>query len=242
MRRVLPKAAFFVIYKSQSNSPKNMQNRPRYTPKRDSEPKQETRRFVAAENKTYIAFFKPYGVLTQFTQPEDSDKEVLSSFGFPPHVYPLGRLDYDSEGLLILSDDARLNSALLDPSKGHRRVYLVQVEKVPTSEELKVFTRGIVIGNYKTRPARAELLECEPQLPPRAVPIRERKNIPTSWLKLTLTEGKNRQVRKMTAAVGYPTLRLVRSEIGGIKLDSLNLEPGQWRKLTQEEVAKLFER
>lgn len=217
-----------------------MQNRPRFTQKQDSKPKQEPKRFITSDSKTYIAFFKPYGVLTQFTQPADSNKEVLASFGFPPHVYPLGRLDYDSEGLLILTDDARLNSALLDPSKGHRRVYLVQVENVPTVEDLKVFTRGIVIGNYKTRPARAELLDHEPSLPPRAVPIRERKNIPTAWLRLTLTEGKNRQVRKMTASIGHPTLRLVRSEIGGIKLDDLGLEPGQWRKLTPEEVANLF--
>ncbi len=219
-----------------------MQKRPRFHKNRESgplDPGKETR-FVPNDKKTYIAFFKPYGVLTQFTQPPDSDKQVLSAFGFPPHVYPLGRLDFDSEGLLILTDDARLNSALLDPSHGHRRVYLVQVEKVPKPDELKVFGRGIIIGNYKTKPARAELIDGEPTLPPRAVPIRERKNVPTAWIQLTLTEGKNRQVRKMTAAVGYPTLRLVRVEIGGVKLGDLELEPGHWRKLTHAEVEKLF--
>lgn len=142
--------------------------------------------------------------------------------------------------MLILSDDARLNSALLDPAEGHKRVYLAQVENVPDAKDLNVFSRGVVIGNYKTRPAHAQLLEADPDLPPRAVPIRERKNIPTAWLRLTLTEGKNRQVRKMTAAIGYPTLRLVRVEIGSLKLPDLTLAPGQWRELTHEEVGRLF--
>lgn len=214
----------------------------RNQPLKPSGKSQPASRFAPNDTMTYIAFFKPYGVLTQFTQPPDSDKQVLSAFGFPPRVYPLGRLDYDSEGLLILSDDARLNSALLDPVNGHKRVYLAQVENVPDAKDLNAFARGVVIGSYKTRPAHAQLLEADPELPPRAVPIRERKNIPTAWLRLTLTEGKNRQVRKMTAAIGYPTLRLVRVEIGSLKLPDLALAPGQWRELTHEEVGRLFAR
>jgi 23S rRNA pseudouridine2457 synthase len=187
-----------------------------------------------------IAFWKPYAVLTQFTA-EGSDKTTLAKFGFPPRVYPVGRLDFDSEGLLILSDDASLNAALLRPERGHTRVYWAQVENVPTADALKRLRAGVIIEGRRTMPADAKLLESEPDVPPRPVPIRYRKNIPTAWIELTLTEGKNRQVRKMTAAVGHPTLRLMRAAIGELKLLELGLQPGEWRALTPGEVDLLFD-
>jgi 23S rRNA pseudouridine2457 synthase len=184
----------------------------------------------------YIAFNKPFQVLSQFTQPENSDKRTLSEFGFPKDVYPVGRLDYDSEGLLLLSDDGRFIKELLDPSEHHPRRYLVQIENVPSKEQLRDLQRGVVIEGKRTRPAEAILLNEEPNLPPRPVPVRFRKNIPTSWIELTLTEGRNRQVRKMTAAVGCPTLRLIRWAIGRLNLDDLALQPGEWDYLSDEEV------
>jgi 23S rRNA pseudouridine2457 synthase len=190
----------------------------------------------------YIAFNKPYAVLCQFSTPEDSDKTVLSAFGFPKNVYSVGRLDYDSEGLLILTDDARLNTALLDPQFGHARTYLAQVETVPTAEQLTSLASGIELPWGMTRQAAAELLSVDPGLPPRPVPIRERKNIPTAWIKLTVTEGKNRQVRKMTAAAGCPTLRLVRISIGALTLDGLKLAPGEWRDLSHMQLGLLFQK
>jgi 23S rRNA pseudouridine2457 synthase len=175
-------------------------------------------------------------VLTQFTQPPGSDKKTLADFGFPKSVYPLGRLDYDSEGLLLLSDDANLNQALLDPINAHQRVYLAQIENVPTTSALAALAAGVKLSGRQTAPARVKLLDSEPQLPPRPVPIRFRKEIPTAWIELTLTEGRNRQVRKMTAAVGYPTLRLIRVAIGSLKLLDLGLSPGDWRKLLTGEL------
>lgn len=180
-------------------------------------------------------------MLTQFTQPEGSEKETLAAFHFPPDVYSIGRLDYDSEGLLLLSDDAALNSALLDPERGHRRTYLVQVDNVPSAPVLKQLEQGVMVEGRRTMPAEARLLNEEPGLPPRAVPIRVRKSIPTAWIELTLTEGKNRQVRKMTAAVGHPTLRLVRVSIGNLRLAELGLKPGDWVDLTDEQVMLVFE-
>jgi 23S rRNA pseudouridine2457 synthase len=191
--------------------------------------------------RTYIAFNKPYAILCQFSKPENSSKETLAKFHFPSDVYSVGRLDYDSEGLLIISDDPRLNEHLLNPVRGHRRQYLVQVENIPDAKALESLTQGVIIEGRQTLPAGAELLTSEPDLPPRSVPIRERKNIPTSWIKLTLTEGKNRQVRKMTAAVGCPTLRLVRVAIGSLSMLDLKLVPGQWRKLTLPQVQQLFD-
>ena len=179
----------------------------------------------------YLAFYKPYGVLSQFTQPEGSEKKTLSEFAFPPHVYPLGRLDYDSEGLLLLTDDSRLNQLLLDPVYGHARTYWVQVESLPSAQQLTLLSTGVTVQGRKTRPACVRLLNCEPTLPSRPVPIRQRKNIPTSWLELVLTEGRNHQVRRMTAAVGCPTLRLVRIAIGRLTLigrDSLGLATSQF--------------
>src|SRR5574337_238864 len=157
----------------------------------------------------YILFYKPYGVVSQFT-PEGAWK-CLKDFGpFPPGVYSVGRLDADSEGLLLLTDDNETKHRLTDPAFGHPRTYLVQVEREPGEDALDQLRLGVGVGGARTRPAKVTLLREEPSLPPRSVPIRFRKNVPTSWLELTLTEGKNRQVRRMTAAVGHPALRLVR--------------------------------
>jgi 23S rRNA pseudouridine2457 synthase len=187
---------------------------------------------------TYIAFNKPYGVLCQFTTPENSQKRTLAEFGFPQGVYSIGRLDYDSEGLLLLSDDAELNKTLLDPQHGHRRTYYCQIENVPDSEQLRRLATGVVIQGSMTRPCVAKLLAAEPEFPPRSNPIRVRKSILTCWLELGLSEGKNRQVRHMTAAIGCPTLRLVRVAIGKLDLDSLALKPGDWKRLTGEAITR----
>lgn len=195
--------------------------------------------FKADSNKKYIAFNKPYAVLCQFTLPEGSDKQTLAGFGFPENVYSVGRLDFDSEGLLILTDDSRLNSELLAPERGHRRTYYACVENIPSAEKLRVLCAGVKIEGKKTLPAQARLLTEEPTLPPRAVPIRERRHIPTAWIELSLTEGRNRQVRKMTAAVGCPTLRLVRVAIERLSLFDLGLTPGEWKTLTINELSLL---
>jgi 23S rRNA pseudouridine2457 synthase len=189
-----------------------------------------------------LAFNKPYGVLSQFTPEPGSRWRTLAEFGLPKDVYPLGRLDADSEGLLLLSDEPGLNSRLLDPEQRHRREYRVQVERVPTGEALARLAAGMKIGAHRTQPCTVRWLEPAPALPPRDPPIRFRKNVPDCWLSLELTEGKNRQVRRMTAAVGHPTLRLVRVRIGLLALDSLGLTPGQWRELTAAERAAAFAR
>lgn len=191
--------------------------------------------------RLYLAFFKPYGVITQFTQPEDSEKRTLAEFKFPQDVYPVGRLDWDSEGLLLLSDDGLLNNALLNPKHQHGRTYLSQVENIPSEDAIEQLSAGVVFEGKRTLPARAGLLDGEPDLPPRTVPIRSRKNIPTCWIELTLHEGRNRQVRKMTAAVGHPTLRLVRWSIGQLSLAVLDLEPGKWQKLSPQQVMLAFQ-
>lgn len=198
--------------------------------------------FQVNASRLYLAFYKPFEVLCQFSREEGSNKRTLAEFDFPKGVYSIGRLDYDSEGLLILSDDPRLNSALLDPINEHERCYLAQVEKIPEQSSLDLLRKGVLIEGRKTRPARVELVETEPDLPPRVPPIRFRKSVPTSWLSLSLSEGKNRQVRKMTAAVGHPTLRLVRIAIGQLTLDNLNLVPGAWVELNSSQVADLFSR
>src|SRR5690242_11017264 len=156
-----------------------------------------------------IAFHKPYGVLSQFT-PDGSPNRPLAEFGFPKGVYPIGRLDADSEGLLLLSEEAELNQRLLHPKQAHEREYWVQVERVPTAEVLRELGKGVLVQGRKSLPCRAWLLEPQPEMPPREPPIRFRKTVPTCWLGMELTEGKNRQVRRMTAAVGHPTLRLMR--------------------------------
>ncbi len=176
----------------------------------------------------YLLFNKPYGVVCQFS-PVDNHP-TLAGFDLPKGVYPAGRLDTDSEGLLLLTDDGRLQHFLTDPRFGHPRTYWAQVERVPTEEALAKLREGPRLADGPTRPCKARLLEEEPQLPPREPPIRFRKNVPTAWIELTLTEGRNRQVRRMTAAIGHPTLRLIRVRIGRLELG--DLAPGTWRTLT----------
>lgn len=181
----------------------------------------------------YILFFKPFGVLCQFS----GEGHTLKSYVPINDIYPAGRLDRDSEGLLLLTDDGALQHCVTDPDFGHPRTYWVQVEGIPTEAALQRLTAGLTIQGYRTRTAKVSLLDAEPPLPPRHPPIRFRKTVPTSWIEITLTEGRNRQVRRMTAAVGYPTLRLVRVAIGELQL--AGLEPGQWRELTSAEVRSL---
>jgi len=183
----------------------------------------------------YYKLHKPYDVLTQFTDQEG--RATLKDLFPHPGVYPVGRLDRDSEGLLILSDDGRLAHRLTDPRFAHPRTYLVQVERVPDPAALDSLRAGVMLKDGLTRRAEVELLEEPPPLPDRSVPIRFRKTVPTAWIKLVLREGRNRQVRRMTAAVGFPTLRLVRVAIGSVKLDGL--EPGAWRELTDQERGSL---
>lgn len=184
-----------------------------------------------------IAFHKPYGVLSQFT-PDGSPNRTLAEFGFPPRVYPLGRLDADSEGLLLLSNEAGLNSRLLDPEAGHQRTYWVQVERIPEDPALRALETGLLIQGHRTRPARAWKLDPQPEMPVRNPPIRYRKSVPDCWIAIELVEGKNRQVRRMTAAVGHPTLRLVRVRIGTFELGPL--PAGQWREISIDERRQIF--
>jgi 23S rRNA pseudouridine2457 synthase len=179
-----------------------------------------------------IAFNKPYGVLSQFSG-DGSANRTLAEFDFPPRVYPIGRLDADSEGLLLLSDEPALNALLLRPRRAHRRLYWVQVEGRPGVDDLRILSRGVVIQGRKTLPCRASLLEPPPAVPPRQPPIRFRKTVPDCWIALELVEGKNRQVRRMTAAVGFPTLRLLRVRIGNF--EPRDLPPGTWRMLEAAE-------
>ncbi len=180
-----------------------------------------------------IAFHKPYGILCQFT-PDQPGQRTLAEFNFPENVYPVGRLDMDSEGLLLLSDEKVWNDKLLNPQNAHERTYHVQVEGKATRDSVIRLSKGVLIQGYQTLPCRAERLNPDPTYPPRVPPIRERKNIPTSWLEMKLIEGKNRQVRKMTAAVGFPTLRLIRVAIG--KLGLAGLEAGKWREIQAQEL------
>ena len=180
--------------------------------------------------KRYIAFNKPFGVLSQFTGlPE---QRTLAQFGFPSGVYAAGRLDKDSEGLLLLTNDGPFKHKLLNPKSKHKKVYWAQVEGIPTEDSLRVLRGGVVIKGYKTQPCKAKIIN--PSVPPRDPPIRERRSIPTAWVELMLTEGKNRQVRRMTAKVGHPTLRLIRIAIEGVALG--DLEPGQWRDVSRSSV------
>lgn len=184
-----------------------------------------------------IIFNKPYGVLSQFTA-DGSQNRTLSDFGFPAGVYPIGRLDADSEGMLLLSDEPGMNTRLLDPKYAHTRCYWAQVEQIPSSAAITRLSMGVNIQGYNTKPARAWLLDPQPEISPRVPPIRVRKSIPDCWIALELTEGKNRQVRKMTAAVGHPTLRLIRVSMGALSLGCL--EPGTWAELTPAQVKLLF--
>jgi 23S rRNA pseudouridine2457 synthase len=180
-----------------------------------------------------IAFNKPFGVLSQFSS-DGSPNRTLAEFGFPPGVYPVGRLDADSEGLLILSDQPEWNMRLLRPGKGHEREYWVQVEGIATPEKLQHLSAGLVIQGRTTLACIARALEYTPNFPPRNPPIRFRKTVPDCWLSIILREGRNRQVRRMTAAVGLPTLRLVRVRIGKLKLE--DLAPASWREVQPSEV------
>jgi 23S rRNA pseudouridine2457 synthase len=198
----------------------------------------------------YILFYKPYGVLCQFTDQEEREtpRQTLKDYISISDVYPVGRLDYDSEGLLLLTDNGRLQHRIAHRQFAHPRTYWVQVERIPTDDDLQPLRQGLIIQNYRTRPAKVKKLEHEPDLPPRNPPIRYRKNVPTCWLEITLTEGRNRQVRRMTAAIGFPTLRLVRTAISlepltkhsksgksVAKLTIDGLVPGQWRELNLQE-------
>ncbi len=179
-----------------------------------------------------VALNKPYDVLSQFT-PEHPGQRTLAAFDLPKNVWPIGRLDADSEGLLLLSDEPALNERLLHPRHGHEREYWAQVERIPSPEALQKLSRGVVIQGRKTLPCRAWVLSPQPEVAPRDPPIRFRKSVPDCWIGLELVEGKNRQVRRMTAAIGHPTLRLVRVRIGGFAL--AGLASGRWRELNHRE-------
>ncbi len=183
----------------------------------------------------YLILNKPYGVLCAFT--DRDGRPTLADFVDMPDVYAAGRLDLDSEGLLLLTSDGWLIHRLSHPRYKHPKTYLVQVERLPGPEALDALRRGVMVKGRRTAPAGVEPLPNEPELPPRPVPIRYRENVPTAWLRLVLTEGRKRQVRRMTAAVGHPTLRLVRVGIGPLELG--NLKPGAWRNLTHGELQAL---
>ena len=184
-----------------------------------------------------IAFNKPYGVLSQFTS-DGSPNRPLAEFGFPRNAYAIGRLDADSEGLLLLSDEPQWNEKLLHPRNAHEREYWAQVEKIPAPDSLQQLARGILIQDRKTLPCHAWLLDPQPQVVPRVPPIRFRKSVPDCWIGLELIEGKNRQVRRMTAAIGHPTLRLLRVRIGNFRLD--DLPPGKWKALSAAECERVL--
>jgi 23S rRNA pseudouridine2457 synthase len=189
------------------------------------------------KRRRVLVLFKPHGTLSRFGS--EAGHPGLAALVPVAGVYAAGRLDHDSEGLLLLTDDAALSVSLTDPRFGHPRTYWVQVERVPDARALARLARGVVVQGRRTRPARVRLLREEPPLPPRAVPIRRRERVPTAWLELTLREGRNRQVRRMTAAVGHPTLRLVRVAMGPLRLPELGLAPGEWRDLSPDEERAL---
>jgi len=190
----------------------------------------------AAARPRALAFNKPYGVLPCFT--DEQGRRTLAEFIAVPKVYAAGRLDLDSEGLMVLTSDGALAHYITDPQHKLPKVYLAQVECVPNEEALVELRQGVLLNGKRTRPAEVHLLPDAPNLPDRPVPIRFRKSVSTSWLQITLREGLNRQVRRMTAAVGHPTLRLVRVAIGPIVLGELR--PGQWRELTMEEMKQFI--
>lgn len=188
----------------------------------------------------YFLIYKPYLVLSQFST-EDSNKQTLKNFfDVPTDVYPVGRLDYDSEGLLLLTNDTRLNYRLLHPSFAHEREYWVQVDGAVNNEAIEQLQQGVIITPdgkpYRTKPCRVQLLTPDPVVPERTPPIRFRKEIPAPWIQMILTEGKNRQVRRMTAAVGFPTLRLIRQRIEKLQLGTL--QPGEMISLPRKTVLK----
>lgn len=181
----------------------------------------------------YIAFFKPYGILSQFTS--ENPAETLSHFNLPKDVYPCGRLDKDSEGLLILSNDGTFIDQLLNPRFDKEKIYWVQVENIPTEESLNIIRKGgMNIQDYKTKPGQIKILDPQPIIPERDPPVRFRKTIPTCWLEIKISEGKNRQVRRMTAGINHPTLRLIRMQVGKHKLG--DLLPGQWIEIKKSDI------
>lgn len=193
----------------------------------------------------YLLFYKPYNVLCQFTDnsTNSSNRQTLKDYIKIPDIYSVGRLDLDSEGLLLLTNNSQIKYRLTHPNFNHPRTYWVQVENIPSPEAIQQLKQGIMIEGKKTKKAIAHLLNNEPELPPRNPPIRYRQSIPTAWLELILTEGRNRQVRKMTAAVGHPTLRLIRVSIGvnfNFQLSLDNLQPGESRFLTPTEEKELL--
>lgn len=189
------------------------------------------------KNRRTIIFCKPYHVLSSFTDREG--RATVGDYVPVPDIYAAGRLDYNSEGLLLLTSDGRLAHRITHPKHKLKKIYLVQVENVPDELALNQLRRGVLVKGKRTRPAEVELLLNKPPIFPRSEPIRYRKSIPTAWLKIGLREGRKRQIRHMTAAVGYPTLRLIRIAIGPITL--ANLTPGQWRDLTGSELKALIE-
>lgn len=185
----------------------------------------------------HLVFHKPYGVLSKFTDAED--RPTLADYVQVPHVYPAGRLDMDSEGLLLLTSDGTLAGRLTSPSFKVPKTYWVQVERIPDEAALVRLRSGVVVKGRRARPATVHLLTEEPLVHPRPVPIRFRKSVPTAWLQMEIHEGMNRQIRRMTAQVGHPTLRVIRVAIGSIQLGTL--APGEWRMLSLGEIQQLQE-
>ncbi len=180
----------------------------------------------------YVLFHKPFNVLCQFT---GSDNErTLAEFNLPKGIYPAGRLDKDSEGLLLLTDDGPLIERLLNPKSEKEKTYLALIERIPTEESLKLFRQGLKIEDYTTLPSKITLLDPQPVIPPRDPPVRFRKTVQDVWVEIRIVEGKNRQVRKMTAAIGHPTLRLIRTRIANLELK--DLAPGEWREIEGSEI------
>lgn len=212
-------------------------NRPKSAPGGPDHHRKLGRRSAFRSLPQYVVFNKPYGVLSQFT---DADGHPgLSGFGLPSAIYAAGRLDRDSEGLLLLTDDGPLVNRLLSPAAGHARTYWAQVERLPDAAAIEHLEKGVVIKGRKTRPCQAALIGEPIGLWPRDPPIRFRAEIPDAWIELVLTEGRNRQVRRMTAAIGHPTLRLVRVAIAGLALGREpvgDLAPGQWREVTRADI------
>ena len=192
---------------------------------------------MTIKNKTwYFAINKPYGVLSQFSD-QSNRKTLKGLFNFPKGVYPVGRLDMDTEGLLILTNDKKLNDHLLSPKYHHEKEYYVQVENIPSESVLNNLRDGVVVEDKITLPAKVKLIK-PPNFDERIPPIRKRENIPTAWLNMIITEGRNRQVRKMTAKVGHPTLRLIRVRIKNILMGKL--KPGEVRELSEKEIKELY--